>query len=49
LEKITYSWYSRAQNSNSLAIKLSNCHPGMAANLIVAAASTYVAVTNVKL
>jgi hypothetical protein len=49
LEKITYSWHSHAQNSNSPAIKLSIYHPAMAANLIVATASTYMAVTIVKL
>jgi hypothetical protein len=49
LKKITFSLYSHAQNSISPAIKLSTCHPGMAVNLIVAAASTYMAVTIVKL
>jgi hypothetical protein len=48
-KKITYSWYSPAQNSISPAIKLSSCHPGMAANLIVATASMYMVVTIVKL
>jgi len=44
-KNITYSWYSHAQNSISPAIKLRSCHLGMAANLIVATASMYMAVT----
>jgi hypothetical protein len=48
-KKITYSWYSHAQDSIGKAIKLSSCQPGMVANLTVATASTYMAVTIVNL
>ena len=48
-KKITYSWYSCAQNSIRTAIKISSCHEGMVANLIVTTASMYMAVTIVNL